>query len=121
MIRQFPLKTLHIYVLLSWAVFLYVQSLKFFSIFGSDWLFHYVNDFLTIPMVATICLHGVWLIKKDTHIRLNILTIFSLVALFSFIFEYYLPQQSHRYTGDIWDIVCYSLGGLVFFILQKLK
>ena len=120
MIRKRPLKLLHFYVLLSFAVFLVVQSLKFFSIFGPNWIFHHLNDFLAIPMVATLCLHGVWLIKKDRSIRLNGFTILSLVVLFSLVFEYYLPQQDYRYTGDVWDVVCYGLGGLIFYFLQKI-
>lgn len=121
MIRRLPLKILHLYVLLSLVVFLCVQSLKSFTIAGPNWTFHYLNDFLAIPIVATFCLNGVWFIKKDNNIRLNIFTILSLVALFSLVFEYYLPQQSYRYTGDICDVVCYFLGGVVFFFLQKIE
>lgn len=119
--RRIPLKTLHLYVLLSLMVFIWVQSLKYLSVPAPDFVFHYLNDFLAIPIIATICLHGVWLIKKDYSIRLNLLTVMSLVAFYSVFFEYYLPQQSHRYTGDIWDVVCYSLGGIVFYLLQKRK
>lgn len=121
MIRRLPLKILHIYVLLSLGVFIGVQSLKSFAIADPNWIFHYLNDFLAIPMIALVCLHGVWFIKKDQNIRLNIFTILSLVALFSFVFEYYLPQQSYRYTGDIWDVLCYFLGGVVFYFLQKIE
>ncbi|WP_157417805.1 hypothetical protein [Aequorivita capsosiphonis] len=94
--------------------------MKYFSVSGPNWIFHHLNDFLVIPMVATVCLYGVWIIKKDKSIRLNIFTILSLVALFSIFFEYYLPLQSYRYTGDIWDVVCYFLGGVVFYFLQKI-
>ena len=66
MIRRLPLKKLHLYVLLSLVVFLCVQSLKFFSIAGPNWIFHHLNDFLAIPIVATVCLHGVWIIKRTT-------------------------------------------------------
>ena len=121
MIRRLPLKLLHFYILLSLVVFLGVQSLKFFSVVHANWVFHHLNDFLVIPMVATLSLHAVWLIKKDNTVRLNVLTILSLVALFSFVFEYYLPKRSYRYTGDIWDVVCYFLGGLMFFFLQKVE
>lgn len=120
MIRRLPLKMLHGYVILSLVVFLCVQVLKYFSGIRSNWIFHHLNDFLTIPIVATICLHGVWFLKKDYTIRLNIFTILSLVAMFSIAFEYYLPHQSHRYTGDIWDVVCYFIGGIVFYFLQKM-
>ncbi len=116
---RFPLKYLHSYVALSLILFLIVQSLKSHSHQSPPWVFHYLNDFLTIPIVATICLHGVWLLKKNNAIRLNLYSILSLVALFSLYFEYYLPKQSDRYTGDIWDVICYFLGGIVFYILQK--
>lgn len=115
-----PLKTLHWYVLLSLIIFLVVQISKFLSLAAPNWIFHYLNDFLVIPMVATLGLHAVWLIKKDKSIRLNIFTILSLVILFSVLFEYYLPKQSYQYTADIWDVVCYFMGGIVFYILQKL-
>lgn len=121
MIRKLPLKMLHLYILLFLVVFLGVQSLKLFSVGAPNWIFHHLNDFLTIPMVATLCLHGVWFVKKDKRIRLSIFTILSLVILFSLIFEYYLPQQSYRYTGDIWDVICYFLGGVVFYFLQKIE
>ncbi|MBJ7881750.1 hypothetical protein [Gelidibacter salicanalis] len=72
-------------------------------------------------MVATLGLHTVWYLKKDTNIRLNVFTILSLVALFSVVFEFYLARQSHRYTGDGWDVLAYLLGGAVFFVLQKVN
>ena len=121
MILRLPLRLLHIYVLLSLVVFLCVQCLKLFSVADPNWVFHHLNDFLVIPMVATVSLNSAWLIKNDNTIRFNLFTIMSLVLLFSVVFEYYLPQQSYRYTGDIWDVVCYFLGGMVFYFLQKIE
>ena len=121
MIRNIPLPILRVYVLISLSVFLVVQGFKHFSISGPAWMFHYLNDFLTIPIIATIGLHGVWFIKKDKSIRLNLFTILSLVALFSFAFEYYLPQLSVHYISDVYDVICYLLGGLLFYILQKFE
>ncbi|WP_164905144.1 hypothetical protein [Aequorivita ciconiae] len=121
MIRRIPLRILHLYVLLSLVLFLCIQSWKYFSGIPSNWVFHYLNDFLAIPIVATVCLNVVWLIRNDYSLRLNLFTVLSLVALFSVFFEYYLPQQSHRYTGDVWDVVCYFLGGVVFYSLQKME
>lgn len=119
--RRLPLKWLHLYVLLSLIVFIAVQNLKFFSVPGPNWIFHHLNDFLVIPMVGLACLHGVWFIRQDNTIRMHIFTILSLVALFSIVFEYYLPQQSYRYTADVWDVMCYFIGGLMFYILQKIE
>ena len=120
MIKKFPLKLLHYYVLLSLMVFLSVQGFKLSQWAAPSWVFHHLNDFLLIPMVATWGLHVAWLLKKDRTLRLDVFTIFSLVVLFSLVFEYFLPQQSHRYTADVWDVVCYALGGLVFYFLQKI-
>ncbi len=117
---KLPLRTLHIYIASSLLIFAIVQSLKIFSVAAPQWIFSYVNDFLVIPMVATISLHGIWLLKNNKAIRLNGFTIASLVLLYSIYFEYYLPQTSPRYTGDIWDVLCYALGGLFFYILQQL-
>jgi hypothetical protein len=121
MITKLPLKVLHFYILLSVIIFLIIQSLKYVSRIQSNWVFHHLNDFLTIPIVATVCLQGVWLVKKDYSIRITFFTIFSLVILFSVAFEYYLPKQSDRYIADIWDVVCYLLGGIIFYLLQKLE
>lgn len=117
---RLPLQPLHTYIACSLFLFALVQSLKVFQISAPNWVFFYLNDFLTIPIVSTICLHGVWLLKKNKAIRLNGFTILSLVLIYSFYFEYYLPHKSHRYTGDLWDVVCYAIGGLVFYFLQKL-
>ena len=32
---------------------------------------------------------------------------------------YYLPKQSYRYTGNIWDVACYFSGGVVFLFVTK--
>lgn len=121
MIKGLPLKILHGYGLLSLIIFLIVQSLKHFKIPAPKWIFYYLNDFLVIPMVAIVCLHGVWLIKKDRTLRLDGFSIFSLAGMYSIYFEYLLPQQSSCYTGDIVDVACYFLGGLVFLGLQRLQ
>lgn len=121
MIAKLPLRPLHLYVLLSLIIFIGVQLLKLFNVEGPDWVFHHLNDFLVIPMVATLGIHVAWLVKKDQSIRLDLFTIFSLVVLFSVVFEYYLPQQDARYTGDVWDMVCYGLGGVMFYVFQRME
>ena|SRR5690606_8082999 len=121
LMKSIPLKFLHAYVLLSILLFGIVQSLKFFEIQAPQWVFSYLNDFLVIPIVLTVCLHGVWLIKKDRDIRLNIFTIFSMVVFYSIYFELYLPSVSDSYTGDAIDIICYFAGGIIFYFLQKIR
>lgn len=118
--KNIPLKILHLYIGFSLLLFIMVQLFKCYEVNAPDWVFFYLNDFLTIPMVATVCLHVVWLLKKNNTFRLSLFTITSLVILYAVYFEYYLPQKSSAYTGDVWDAVCYALGGAVFYFLQKL-
>ncbi|HLS29519.1 MAG TPA: hypothetical protein VK021_01540 [Flavobacteriaceae bacterium] len=115
------LKTLHIYVGISLVLFLTVEGMRFFSIAAPNWMFHYLNDFLVIPIVGLICLYVVWWLKKDRTIRLDIFSIATLVVIYSLYFEVYLPKYSERYTADILDVVCYASGGVVFYFLQKMR
>lgn len=38
---------------------------------------------------------------------------------FSLVFELILPKKSAMYVADVWDVVSYALGGLIFYFLQK--
>lgn len=121
MIRTLPLKWLHGYVLVSFLLFVGFQLSRAFEVSMPDWMTSYLNDFLVIPIVATLCLWVVWRIRNDKTIRLNWFHILSLVILFSFYFEYYLPKNVDRYTADWVDVVCYFLGGCVFYIFQRME
>jgi|SRR5699024_272462 len=116
-----PLIPLQLYTAFSLFIFANVQTLKIFQISAPNWVFSYVNDFLVIPIVCTIVLNFIWWIKPSKAIRLNGFTILSLVLFYSVYFEYYLPQKSEKYIADFWDIVCYSLGGMMVYIIQKLE
>ncbi|HSI75235.1 MAG TPA: hypothetical protein VK957_05060, partial [Lunatimonas sp.] len=37
-------------------------------------------------------------------------------AYISFVFEVLLPQWSDRYTADPWDVLCYGLGAVYFYL-----
>lgn len=119
MMRSLPLKKLHIYVLISLFLFAGFQLFRYLDISIPVFITSYLNDFLVIPIVATLCLWVIWLIRKNKTIRLNVVHILSLVVLYSIYFEYYLPKYVDRYTADWGDVVCYFLGGCVFYIFQK--
>lgn len=116
---NFPLKALHFYVLLSGIIFFATQVLKMLQVQVPQRVSSYLNDFLIIPIVGLICLRAVWWIKKDTSIRLHGITILSLVILYSVYFEIYLPKIHERYVADVWDVVCYAAGGMIFYVLQR--
>lgn len=112
---------LHIYVTLSILIALLVQAALHFSYPVPVWVSSYLKDFLVIPIVATFCLNCVWILKKDKSIRLNLFTIFTLVFIYSFLFEFYFPKKIQFYVSDPWDVVCYASGGIVFYFLQRIE
>ncbi|GMN07932.1 hypothetical protein MTsPCn5_33210 [Croceitalea sp. MTPC5] len=85
------------------------------------WVNNYMNDFLCMPIVLSICLVVVRKLQgRHTH-RLPWWVIFCLTLYFSLYFEYYLPQVSIRYTSDIIDVLLYFAGALLFFLFTMLK
>ena len=115
-----PLKYLHIAFIVCLFLYATVQVLKFIEYSANSFIFNYLNDLLVIPIVAFICLNALWYLKKDFSIRLSIISLISLTLLYSVYFEIYLPNHHERYTADVWDVVCYITGALMFYVLQKL-
>ena len=74
-----------------------------------------------MPVVLTVCLKVVHLIKKDTSIRLPLALVLTLTSFYSIYFEYYMPLVETRYTADWLDVVMYFAGAMVFYILQFKK
>ncbi|ALU25123.1 hypothetical protein HMPREF9714_03165 [Myroides odoratimimus CCUG 12901] len=79
---------------------------------------NYVNDILSIPLTMAVILVILRLWKGSTY-QLSPLMITSVVLYYTFYFEYYLPQHTSRYTADLYDIGCYILGGILFYLLQQ--
>jgi hypothetical protein len=79
----------------------------------------YVNDFLIIPIVLYISLFVIQKIKRNKSLQLSLVNIIYLSALYSVIFEYWLPKFHIRYTADLMDVLLYFLSGIIFYLLQK--
>lgn len=83
-----------------------------------NWITSYVNDFLCMPVVLTVCLKTVQYIKKDNAVLLPLLPILTLTSFYSIFFEWYMPQVETRYTADWVDVIMYFSGALLFYSLQ---
>ncbi|CAM1372538.1 SelT/SelW/SelH family protein [Tenacibaculum xiamenense] len=80
---------------------------------------YYLNDFLIIPIVLTICLYVVRKLKGDKTYKISIYYIVYICCGYAIFFEYYLPEILDRYTSDVIDIILYFAGGGVFYFFQK--
>lgn len=81
---------------------------------------NFVNDFLIIPIVLTICLFILRKTKNNPNYKIPLSIILYLCVLYSVLFEFILPNYLVRYTKDYIDILLYFAGGMVFYQLQKI-
>ncbi|MFT5859198.1 MAG: hypothetical protein ACI865_001298 [Flavobacteriaceae bacterium] len=87
-----------------------------------DFIHFYLTDLLFVPVMATVALIIVRLIKRNQRIMINPRLVFLQTALISIYFEWYLPRydsSSNVYTADLWDVVMYFSGAILFLLLQK--
>ena len=77
---------------------------------------NYLGDLLCMPVVLTCTL---WfqrhITTRNPDYQFTIYHVLVAVALYSVLFEWILPNQSPKYTADLWDVVAYSLGGIIFY------
>jgi hypothetical protein len=80
----------------------------------------HLNDFIAIPVIATL---GLWfqriIIYKTSYYVLSPWHIVFIVVYVSIVFEALLPLLSRRYTADWIDVLLYVAGGLFFFKLMN--
>lgn len=84
-----------------------------------DWINFYVNDFLCMPIVLSLCLVVLRIIKKDETLYVPLIVVLALTVYFSLYFEWLMPQLNTRYTSDVMDVVLYFISATIFFKLQK--
>lgn len=109
------------YFIILFGVFLVIYTLQKFQIPLPSWINNYVNDFLCMPVVLSICLAVIRTLKKDNKLFLPLSAIVSLTIFYAIYFEYYLPKVNVRYTADWLDVLLYFFGAGVFYLFQKRK
>lgn len=75
----------------------------------------YLDPLLLMPILLQLLL---WekriLFKRGNQYVFSILQLFLYFVLISFIAEYLFPMWNKGFTADIWDVICYGIGTLVF-------
>lgn len=115
------LKILDFYILISAILFVMVKWAGHQDWPAPDWVYHHLNDFLCIPIVAYIALKTLRFFKRNPTLKIGALPILGLVIYYAFYFEYLLPFLDPRHTADFIDVICYFLGGGVFYFLQRIE
>lgn len=82
---------------------------------------NYLNDLLCIPLVLGALTFIIRKIKYDPKFKFPLGFIFILSSYYAVYFEYYLPKINSRYTSDWIDVVLYFLGGILFYLFQRVR
>lgn len=112
-------KILTYYFIVSIAIGSIIYVAQKLSVKLPSFINNYMNDFLIIPMVLTVCLFVLQWSRSDKSFQISLGVIFYICIVYSALFEFILPKYFTRYTADILDVILYFAGGLVFFVLQK--
>ena len=107
------------YFILSVALYLLIRILRLFEIHIPEILNSHLTDFLFMPILLTVSLIGVRVIKRNKLINLTIGMIFVSTVFVSFMFEIFMPSRSSLFIKDYWDVVAYIIGALFFYIVQS--
>lgn len=78
---------------------------------------NYWNDLMVMPLVLKLAL----IVLQKIHGKdwvLSIGHIFLCCAYFAFLFELVFPYYYERYTSDIWDVVAYFVGGILYYCIE---
>jgi len=78
---------------------------------------NHLNDLLIVP-INLLAVQLLWGVFNGTIVWLRLSIVVTCVLFYSIVFEYMLPQFNIRYTADWWDLLCYLLGGLLFWLYQ---
>jgi uncharacterized membrane protein AbrB (regulator of aidB expression) len=106
---------LNIAYLMGWIMYLAIFIAKKNHIELPYFFQCYFTDLLAIPLVLGATN---FILKKYTsnpQHRLSVVKVLAACIYFSVLFEWILPAYSTQYTADTLDVVCYFIGGGMYF------
>ncbi|WP_026915398.1 hypothetical protein [Christiangramia portivictoriae] len=112
------MRSLYFTAVLFTIIFLLFEAIKFTGVSVPEWSTSYLNDFLCMPIILTICLKMVHYLTRDKAIRINVAQAFTLTSFYAIYFERILPQFVDRYVADNFDVLLYFAGAIIFLLLQ---
>jgi hypothetical protein len=84
------------------------------------WLMsNYLNDLLCLPLFLYT---ATWLLRvyfNRTTLQLDKWQILFALVVISVVFEWLAPLKYPMHTGDIWDVMVYTIGAIAFWKTQK--
>ena len=87
-------------------------------------IFNPLNDHLTdliaVPVIASLGLTFQRMVmNKPNACCLKAGHVLFIIVYTAFVFEFWLPRHSVKYTADAWDVLMYFLGGVFFWFVMN--
>lgn len=79
----------------------------------------YLDDLLVLPIILPFTLSLIRLIYRNKNLLLGLPLIINAIIMFTIVFELILPLYSNEYTRDYFDLLFYSLGGLMYWFYER--
>lgn len=116
--NQFAPLRKHLFVV---SCFLYVMLLLFKkgNLLNNTLIQQHLADVLCLPILLSISLVIMRLVSQNENLQLSKIKIFVAFLYVSLLFEVLLPYFFTAYIADIWDVVAYGTGGIIFFINNR--
>ncbi len=93
------------------------QAVEYWSFESFLFLYSYLDDLLAMPVILGLTLQIFqWIHPKKDNFRFTKTQVIVGFLYVSVAFEWFLPAYSDTYTRDFWDIFCYFLGTIVFYL-----
>ncbi len=105
--------------------YLIVLLIIYFSLFVSkkmEFYFPIISDYFSDLICIPLSLLFIqWLSKRMTgqNMEIGFMHVLIAVLCFSLVFEVWMPSVSENYTADILDVICYSVGGMIYLLFFK--
>jgi len=74
----------------------------------------YLDDLLVVPVILPIAETLMRVVYRNEKLKLDLGMIITTVVLLAILFELILPMYSLTYTSDVYDVLCYAVGGTIY-------
>lgn len=110
------------YFIVTMILYFIVRFIRILFPEAPSFIRFYLTDVMFVPAMALFGLIFVRFIKNDHTLKISPILLFFQTILIALYFELYLPYYSSRalqYTSDLWDVLMYFVGAIIFLFLQK--
>jgi len=80
----------------------------------------YFSDFLALPLMLGVILLAMKAYTKDPTYQLSVAKVVVAFLYISIVFEWILPLYREHFHSDVWDVVAYGMGALLFLWIQSI-